>query len=197
MNDDKVQREKHPGTWQQDFFSELKMLVGVLVTVVLIFHFAAQLIVVVGSSMKATLHDSDLLLAIRLDRSYSVGDVVIIHKETPVIQETIVKRVIATGGQKVEIDYDTNSVYVDGVELDEPYINRTELEPEDEGDPMQERGDVVSITVPEGSVFVMGDNRNHSTDSRFLYQLGLIDERYITAKAVLCFFPFNHMKLLF
>ena len=177
-------------SWQQELFGELKVLVVVLTATILIFHFLTQLIVVVGSSMYPTLYDGDLVLAWRLNYQPETGDVVIVHKETDVIQETIVKRVIATGGQTVELDYDQNAVYVDGVRLEEDYINL------EEADPMEVRGDVVSIDVPEGSVFVMGDNRNHSTDSRFTVELGIVDEGYIIGKALFVFFPFNHLKLL-
>lgn len=177
-------------SWQQELFGELKVLVVVLTVTILIFHFLTQLIVVVGSSMYPTLYDGDLVLAWRLNYQPETGDVVIVHKETDVIQETIVKRVIATGGQTVELDYDQNAVYVDGVRLEEDYINL------EEADPMEVRGDVVSIDVPEGSVFVMGDNRNHSTDSRFTVELGIVDEGYIIGKALFVFFPFNHLKLL-
>ncbi|MGM9592835.1 MAG: signal peptidase I [Candidatus Onthomonas sp.] len=177
-------------SWQQELFGELKVLVVVLTVTILIFHFLTQLIVVVGSSMYPTLYDGDLVLAWRLNYEPETGDVVIVHKETDIIQETIVKRVIAAGGQTVELDYDQNAVYVDGVRLEEDYINL------EEADPMEVRGDVVSIDVPEGSIFVMGDNRNHSTDSRFTVELGIVDEGYIIGKALFVFFPFNHLKLL-
>lgn len=184
-------KERESGeSWQQELFGELKVLVVVLTATILIFHFLTQLIVVVGSSMYPTLYDGDLVLAWRLNYQPETGDVVIVHKETDVIRETIVKRVIATGGQTVELDYDQNAVYVDGVRLEEDYINL------EEADPMEVRGDVVSIDVPEGSVFVMGDNRNHSTDSRFTVELGIVDEGYIIGKALFVFFPFNHLKLL-
>lgn len=177
-------------SWQQELFGELKVLVVVLTATILIFHFLTQLIVVVGSSMYPTLYDGDLVLAWRLNYQPETGDVVIVHKETDVIRENIVKRVIATGGQTVELDYDQNAVYVDGVRLEEGYINL------EEADPMEVRGDVVSIDVPEGSIFVMGDNRNHSTDSRFTVELGIVDEGYIIGKGLFVFFPFNHLKLL-
>ena len=184
-------KERESGeSWQQELFGELKVLVVVLTATILIFHFLTQLIVVVGSSMYPTLYDGDLVLAWRLNYQPETGDVVIVHKETDVIRETIVKRVIATGGQTVELDYDQNAVYVDGVRLAEDYINL------EEADPMEVRGDVVSIDVPEGSVFVMGDNRNHSTDSRFTVELGIVDEGYIIGKALFVFLPFNHLKLL-
>ena len=184
-------KERESGeSWQQELFGELKVLVVVLTATILIFHFLTQLIVVVGSSMYPTLYDGDLVLAWRLNYQPETGDVVIVHKETDVIHENIVKRVIATGGQTVELDYDQNAVYVDGVRLEEGYINL------EEADPMEVRGDVVSIDVPEGSIFVMGDNRNHSTDSRFTVELGIVDEGYIIGKGLFVFFPFNHLKLL-
>ena len=186
--------DRWPGTWQQEIFHELKMLVCVLAVVILVFQFAAQLIVVVGNSMYPTLHDGDLLVALRIHGELETGDIVVIHKETELIRETIIKRVIATGGQTVEIDYDNNAVYVDGLRLTEPYINLNDLQPEDGGDPMLPRGDIVRIQVPEGSIFVMGDNRNHSTDSRFTTALGLVDEDYVIGRAVFCFWPFGHIK---
>lgn len=177
-------------SWQQEIYSELKILVAVLTATILIFHFFTQLVVVVGPSMYPTLHDGDLLLAWRLNYQPEAGDVVILHKETEAIQETIVKRVIAVGGQTVELDYEQNAVYVDGVRIEEDYINL------EEADPMEPHGDVLSIDVPEGSIFVMGDNRNHSTDSRFTAELGVVDERYVIGKALFIFFPFQHIGML-
>lgn len=185
-----TQKEDRKTTWQQEVFSELKILAVVLTATILIFHFLTQLIVVVGPSMYPTLHDGDLLLAWRLNYQPEAGDVVILHKETDVIQETIVKRVIAVGGQTVELDYDQNAVYVDGVRLEEDYINLEET------DPMEPRGDVSRIDVPEGSIFVMGDNRNHSTDSRYTVELGVVDEGYVIGKALFVFFPFSHVQFL-
>lgn len=177
-------------SWQQEVYSELKILAAVLTVTILLFHFMTQLVVVVGSSMYPGLHDGDLLLAWRLNYQPQAGDVVILHKETEAIHETIVKRVIAVGGQTVELDYDENAVYVDGVRIEEDYINQ------EEADPMEPRGDVVSIDVPEGSIFVMGDNRNHSTDSRFTWELGVVDEGYVIGKALFIFFPFQHAGIL-
>ena len=165
-------------------------LAAALLVVFLVRSYVFTIIRVDGSSMYPTLYDGDLVLAWRLNYQPETGDVVIVHKETDVIHENIVKRVIATGGQTVELDYDQNAVYVDGVRLEEGYINL------EEADPMEIRGDVVSIDVPEGSIFVMGDNRNHSTDSRFTVELGIVDEGYIIGKGLFVFFPFNHLKLL-
>ena len=186
----KERKEKEKLDWRKEFYSELRMLAVVLTVTILIFHFLTQLVVVVGSSMYPTLHEDDLLIAWRAGYEPRQGDIVVLHKETEYIKETVVKRIIATGGQTVEIDYDENAVYVDGVRLDEPYLNR-----EDE-DVMIPKGDVKSIDIPEGSVFVMGDNRNRSTDSLSTPALGVVDEDYIIGKAVFIFYPFDHMGLL-
>lgn len=146
--------------WKRDCYDWLQMLTFVLVAVVMVFTFFGMVNSVVGSSMYPTLHDKDIMLAYRLGYTPAQGDVVVIRKES-FMEEAIVKRVIATEGQEVEINYDTNTVYVDGVAMDEPYINQ------EDADVMEEKQGMVykEFTVPEGCIFVMGDNRNGSTDS--------------------------------
>ena len=95
------------------------------------------------------------------------------------LEEPIVKRVIALEGQTVDIDFTTGSVEVDGKILNEPYINELTFRSD---------GTEFPLTVPEGSVFVMGDNRNHSNDSRDV-RLGTVDTGYILGKAALVLFP--------
>ena len=98
----------------------------------------------------------------------------------------IVKRVIATGGQTVDLDYSTNSVYVDGERLDEPYIKEV-MQDVTQTDPYRTQ---THIEVPEGSIFVMGDNRNNSDDSRD-DRIGCIDEDYVLGKVFFSIFPFD------
>lgn len=94
-------------------------------------------------------------------------------------QEPLIKRVIATEGQFVEVDYDNGVVRVDGVELDEPYIKEA----------MDKTGaGVLQVEVPQGEVFVMGDNRNHSLDSRMI---GTVPEQYILGKVYLRLLPLD------
>ena len=100
-------------------------------------------------------------------------------RKSSFLDEPIVKRVIATEGQVVDIDFVTGSVYVDGILLKEDYINERTF---------TEEGMEFPLIVPEGSIFVMGDNRNHSNDSRDS-RLGTVDTRYVIGKAVLLAFP--------
>lgn len=169
-----------------ELFYWLQTLVVSLVCIVLVFTFVGRITRVVGSSMVPTLQEGEMLLIWSLGYEPEQGDIVVLNKTTATFLrgdggEAIVKRVIATGGQTVDIDYATSNVYVDGVALDEPYIKEYMFNP----------GGHMSQThweVPEGSVFVMGDNRNGSTDSRD-ERLGCIDQDYILGKAVLAIWP--------
>ena len=164
----------------RDLYEWTQALVCSVLAVVLLFTFVVRLIGVDGHSMVPTLQDGDRLLVLNSlwDSDYEYGDIVVLRKES-FLEEPIVKRVIATEGQTVDIDFASGSVYVDGELLEEDYIN--ELTYVDEGTQFP-------LTVPEGSIFVMGDNRNHSSDSRSS-DLGTVDTRYVIGKAVFLLFP--------
>lgn len=171
--------------FRMDLFFWLQTFVVVLAVLILVFTFVGRIITVDGPSMLPTLHDKDILILRSIAYTPKQGDVVVLTKDFDHYEDQpIVKRVVAVGGQTVRIDYDTSTVYVDGSPLDEPYI----LEP------MYQPGGALNIEeleIPEGSVFVLGDNRNNSSDSRH-YQLGAIDERYILGKvATVLFSPYN------
>ena len=169
-----------------DLYFWLQALVLALVALILLFTFVGRITPVVGESMLPTLHEGDVML-IR-DIGYTdpqPGDIVVLTKEFDAARGPIVKRIIAVEGQTVDIDYQTGAVYVDGEALDEPYLNEPMEEPWYE--------DLTSVTVPEGSVFVMGDNRNNSLDSRSA-DVGAIAKEDIIGHALFVVWPLNQMK---
>lgn len=158
---------------------------AVMIVLLLINTFAIKLALVDGRSMYPTLHDNQLMLVFRPGYEPRQGDVVVIRTGKGIFsRDFIVKRVIANQGQTVTIDYDLNEVTVDDTTLTEPYLNFGE------GDPMLPRDErsVAHYTVPEGCVFVMGDNRNHSADSRS-DKYGMIDTGKIVGRVVLPVLP--------
>jgi len=159
----------------------VQVLVCSVVAVVLLFAFAARVIRVDGQSMRETLQHGDLLLAVNgwLCGDYAAGDVVILAKPEFEQGEAIVKRVIATGGQTVDIDFDAGTVYVDGVALEEDYIREPTF---------REEGLAFPVTLKENEIFVLGDNRNDSKDSRHP-DLGPVDTRYVIGRAVCLLLP--------
>ncbi len=178
------QAPRRPGT---DLFEWLQLFLGCVIVAVVLFNCAARLTRVDGESMDNTLQHGEILLIWSLGYTPQQGDVVVLNKTSTLLPgwtepHAIVKRVIATGGQTVDIDYFTGTVYVDGQPLDEPYI------PEEMYLPYSADMQKTHWEVPEGSIFVMGDNRNHSTDSRD-DRLGVIDTDYILGKAVLALWP--------
>ena len=180
-----VSPEKEEG---RDLYEWAQALVCSVLAVVLLFTFVIRLIGVDGHSMVPTLQDGDRLLVLNamLDNDYGYGDIVVLRKDT-FLEEPIVKRVIATEGQTVDIDYDAGTVAVDGQVLDEPYIHEAMLCPTYENQ--------THIEVPEGSIFVMGDNRNASTDSRDA-RLGCVDERYIMGRVYFTLFPVKNIGVV-
>ena len=158
-----------------DMYFWLQALVMALVGLILVFTFIGRIIGVDGESMMPTLHNKDMLLLQSIGYEPSQGDVVVLSKNTFRDGAPIVKRIIAVGGQTVDIDYGTNTVYVDGVALDEPYI----LEP------MRELPAEYATHIE-----VMGDNRNNSTDGRSP-SVGVVDERCILGRALFVLLPFQ------
>ena len=154
--------------------------ISAALVLVLVFSLFLRIIQVDGSSMVPTLVNGDKLIVWGAGYTPQRGDVVIVDSYTS-YGKPLVKRVIAKGGDTISIDYDSGVVMVNGEVLQEDYI----AEPTYLGYDVQ-----FPYTVPEGTVFVMGDNRNQSLDSRSTY-VGCIDERDILGKVLVCFLPFS------
>ncbi len=165
-------------------YSWLQPILFALAVLFVVSTFLGRLIGVDGSSMVPTLHDGDMLLLRSAGYTPTAGDVVVLAQESFRDGAPIVKRVIATAGQRVDIDYAAHTVSVDGKVLSEPYL--------DPDDPMVEKPGAVNnhLTVPAGHIFVMGDNRNNSTDSRY-GEVGVVDARCVIGKAVWSLIPFG------
>ncbi len=170
---------------QLNVYDFASIIMSAFIIIAVIFTFFFRLVGVKGQSMESTLHENDWLITMQR-QEYVYGDIVVIT-EPNYFNEPLIKRVIATEGQTVDIDYASSTVYVDGVALEEPYINEAFI--------LQNSDDVpFPYTVPEGKLFCMGDNRNHSTDSRSTL-IGAVDERYILGKAVIRVLPFGSFDI--
>ena len=157
--------------------------------VVLLFVSLFRIAVVSGPSMQKTLFDGDVLIVSDIAFEPKYGDIVVFQKlDSRLKEEAVVKRVIATEGQTVDIDFDTWTVYVDNVAIDESkYLY---LAPD-----AKRTTDIdFPITLSEGQLFVMGDNRNHSTDSRES-AVGLIDERTVFGRVIMRISPLSEFEI--
>ena len=179
INKEEAVAEK-PFTVRGEVYEWAQSLITALVICILVFVFVFRLVDVVGDSMNNTLFHGDKMVVLDLPYTPKQGDIVVFRKDE-YKPEALVKRVIATEGQTVEIDFDKGIVYVDGVALDEPYTADHTYIPIDFSGVQ---------TVPEGCVFVMGDNRNASTDSRDS-RLGMVDEPYILGHVQSVVFPIS------
>lgn len=157
----------------------MEVIATAIVLVLIIFTFFGRLSVVSGQSMEKTLSDRDSLIIENFFYTPKQGDIVVCQSTFFGYDNPIVKRVIATEGQTVRIDSEKWEVYVDDVKLEEDYPNF--IEGRKMGGFYNGYGE--SFTVPEGCIFVMGDNRTNSWDSRD-YQVGPIDVRYVVGKAI-------------
>ena len=175
----KKRREKKEAE-KTDVFDWVQCIVTALVACILIFTFLGRTVSVSGPSMEKTLFAGQRVIVSNLFYTPKQGDIVVFRKDT-YKEEPLVKRIIACEGQTVDIDFAEGIVYVDGVALDEDYVNTpTNLQLDFDGE----------ITVPEGCVFVMGDNRNHSNDSRD-DRIGCVDTRYIIGRVVFRISPLS------
>ena len=165
---------------RMELYDWLQCIVSAIILGIFIFVFIGRTIGVEGDSMRQTLHWNDRVIMSGLFYTPKNGDIIIFRPPTEAFGSTpLVKRVIAMEGQTIDIDFDTGDVMVDGVVLDEPYINEVTASR------LSFSG---HETVPPGHVFVMGDNRNKSSDSRDS-RIGMVDTRYILGKVLFLLIP--------
>ena len=172
---------------RRDFFDWVESVVMALMFCVLLFTFVMRVVGVDGTSMINTLEHGDRLLISNLFYTPKQGDIVVLRKES-FSEDNIIKRVIATENQTVKIDFETGEVFVDGEKLDERYVHLEML-------PMRALDfqhmidkELGGVLVPENSIFVMGDNRNGSQDSRD-ESIGCVDNRYVMGRLLLLIYP--------
>lgn len=186
-NKNKLKYSHNNNTFVTYAFDLTKTIIFVFAIISVIFTFFIRDANVVGSSMANTLHNSDKIILTNFNYTPKVGDIVAINAEN-MVEKRIIKRVIATEGHTISIDYDNGKVCVDGIILDEPYISSQTRKPSNAFN--------FPYVVPEGHVFVMGDNRNISLDSRS-EKVGLVAVEEIIGKAQFIVYPFNRITYLY
>ena len=175
-----------PAEERKNIYEWIQCFALALIVCVFLFLFFVRIIDVIGTSMYPTLNDGDKMLLSGLFYTPSDGDVVVFKKDEYDPDRALVKRIIATEGQEVNIDFDTGEIWIDGVLIDEPYIAELTANKLDFIGPK---------TVPEGCVFVLGDNRNMSTDSRKA-EIGMVDSRLILGKVYAVIFPLSGFRFV-
>lgn len=168
-------------------FDIFKTVIFLFAIISIIFTFFIRDVTIDGESMKDTLFDGDKVVLTNFLYTPKVGDIVAIDADQQ-IGKIIIKRVIATEGQTIKIDYDNNRVIVDGIVLNEEYVASNTIKPT--------VGWEIPEVIPEGYIFVMGDNRSVSLDSRS-GSIQLIQKNMVIGKAQIVLYPIDHIKYLY
>ena len=166
---------------RREAYDWIQSLISALLICVLVFVFVMRIMDVKGSSMVPTLSNGDKVLVSDLFYEPARGDIVVFKKDSYDDNKALVKRVVAVAGDVVNIDFEKGIVYVNGEALEEDYIDVLTTTKIDFIGPQ---------TVPDSCLFVMGDNRNASTDSRDK-RIGMVDKRLIIGKVLLVVYPFD------
>ena len=172
---------------RRELYDWIQSLMAALIFCVLLFSLILRLIDVSGPSMLPNLREGNKMLVSDLFYKPKAGDVVVFRNVNDNNEEkALVKRVVATEGQEINIDFEKGIVYVDGEPLDEPYV----------AEPIHSKLDFIGPkTVPDGCVFVLGDNRNSSRDSR-AKSIGMVDERLIVGRVYAVVYPIGEIRVV-
>ena len=189
VNNEKTDDGKVKRTPQQSAYDWIEIVAVSLSLVLLFLTFVARITTVVGDSMLPTLHNGESLLVVGIGYEPENGDIVVVQDDRSVVNYPIVKRIIALGGQTVEFDFENWLVYVDGELLEEDYINKQDFVS------MKSYGCAEKVEVPQGYVFVMGDNRNGSTDSRDS-RVGFVSEDDVVGKVAFRLSPIGRFGVI-
>ena len=177
-----------------DIYDWIEVFVSALAIVVIMLSFVLRIATVKGHSMERTLSDSQVVVMSNMFYTPAQGDIIVIQQNGGYFETPIVKRVIATGGQTLSIDFEKWEVKVDGNVVDESsyvYFRNTSMDVEEYYSVYDAYLDTNGVmTVPEGYLFVMGDNRNESSDSRGIY-VGFVRESEVLGKVIFRMFPIN------
>ncbi|MBQ1535319.1 MAG: signal peptidase I [Ruminococcus sp.] len=166
----------------------VESFVFALFVIILIFIFFLRIVTVDGPSMNNTLEDKDRLILTHLNYTPARDDVVVVN--STVLDKTIIKRVVGIQGDTVKIDYNVNKVYVNGEEISNEHIASTMINKSLFDSTYQTDRNVYEYKVPQGQCFVMGDNRNNSTDSR---TIGFVNNSDVLGHVVFRLYPFNKL----
>ena len=179
----KKKKEQVPPEVQarREAYDWIQSLISALLICVLVFVFVMRIMDVHGTSMFPTLNNGDKVLVSDLFYEPARGDIVVFKKDSYDDNKALVKRVVAVAGDVVNIDFEKGVVYVNGEALEEDYIDVLTTTKIDFIGPQ---------TVPDNCLFVMGDNRNASTDSRDK-RIGMVDKRLVIGKVLLVVYPFE------
>ncbi len=185
---------------REGIYDWIEVFAAAVTIVVIMLSFIMRIATVRGHSMDDTLSNGQVLIMSDMFYTPKQGDIIVIQQNGGYFESPLVKRVIATGGQKLHIDFTNWEVTVDGKVIDEEYVKRgipgVSMDKEEYYSVYNSYFDETgSITIPEGYLFVMGDNRNESSDSRSIY-VGLVRENEVLGKVVFSLLPLSKLGVI-